>query len=84
MVQCWAAHALSLIADTGGPLFRGFVDDSLSCVMRLLLTTAPTAPGHNDVLLSVARLLSAIITTLGPELATNDPSTQRYIACHTQ
>ena len=79
MVQCWAAHALSLIADTGGPLFRDkkTIAAILSCVMKLLLSTAPSAPGHTDVLVTVARLLSAIITTLGPELATNESATQR-------
>ena len=40
LVQCWAAHALALIADSGGPMFRDFVDPTLSCVIKLLLGTA--------------------------------------------
>ena len=39
VVQAWALHALALIADSGGPMFRGFVEPTLSCVLRLLLTT---------------------------------------------
>ena len=26
VVQCWAAHSLGLIADSGGPMFRDFVE----------------------------------------------------------
>jgi len=74
LVQCWAAHALALIADSGGPMFRDFVEPTLSCVIKLLLGTSA---GQTEVLVSLARLLSAIITTLGPELAVNDSGTAR-------
>ena len=38
VVQVWALHALALIADSGGPMFRGFVEPTLSC---------PQATAHN-------------------------------------
>ena len=74
VVQCWSAHALALIADTGGPMFRDFVEPTLSCVIKLMLGTASS---QTEVLVSVGRLLSAIITTLGPELTVSDPATAR-------
>jgi len=66
VVQAWALHALALIADSGGPMFRDFVEPTLSCVLKLLLTTSP---GQGDVLICLGKLLAAIITTLGPELS---------------
>ena len=71
VVQCWSAHALALIADTGGPMFRDFVEPTLSCVIKLMLGTASS---QTEVLVSVGRLLSAIITTLGPELTVSHPA----------
>jgi len=72
VVQAWALHALALIADSGGPMFRGFVEPTLSCVLKLLLTTSAT---QVDVLTCLGRLLAAVITTLGPELSDNSPTT---------
>ena len=74
VVQCWALQALALIAHTGGPIFRDFVDPTLSCVIKLLLSTPPSMV---EVLVCLGRLLSGIITTLGPELSLDDPSTSR-------
>lgn len=64
-VQLWALHALALIADSGGPMFRGYVEPTLSLAVKLLLTV-PAA--HSHVHQCVAKLLSALITTIGPEL----------------
>jgi HEAT repeat-containing protein 5 len=64
-VQLWALHALALIADSGGPMFRGYVEPTLSLAVKLLLTV-PAAHAH--VHQCVAKLLSALITTIGPEL----------------
>ena len=64
---------------------------TLSCVIKLLLATSSglcqyvlifwflnfPPPGQTDVLVSLGRLLSAIITTLGPELAGSEASTLR-------
>ena len=74
LVQTWALLSLALIADTGGPMFRDFVEPTLSCVIKLLLVTSAS---QTDVLVSLGRLLSAIITTLGPELAVPDPTSVR-------
>ncbi|BHF58151.1 HEAT repeat-containing protein 5B [Sparganum proliferum] len=65
LVQAWALHALALTAESGGPMFREFVQPSLNLVLRLLLKTSFTA---TDVHVSLAKLLGALITTLGPEL----------------
>ena len=74
LVQCWALQALALIAHTGGPMFRDFVEPTLSCVIKLLLSTPPSMV---EVLVCLGRLLSGIITTLGPELSMDEPSTSR-------
>uniref|UniRef100_A0A0M3J5S0 HTR5B protein n=1 Tax=Anisakis simplex TaxID=6269 RepID=A0A0M3J5S0_ANISI len=55
LVQTWSILALGLIADTGGGMFRGYVEPSLSLCLRLLLTT-PTA--NVDVLQCVGKLVS--------------------------
>ncbi|GAA48430.1 HEAT repeat-containing protein 5A [Clonorchis sinensis] len=70
-VQVWAIHALALVADSGGPMFREFVGPSLNLVLQLLLRS-PSAV--SDIQHSLGRLLSALITTLGPELQGSGPS----------
>jgi HEAT repeat-containing protein 5 len=65
MVQLWALHALALIADSGGPMFRGYVEPTLSLAIKLLLTVPAS---HADVHQCIAKVLSALITTIGPEL----------------
>ncbi|VDO12287.1 unnamed protein product [Rodentolepis nana] len=64
-VQAWALNALALTAESGGPMFREFVQPSLNLVLRLLLKTPFTV---TDIHFSLANLLGALITTLGPEL----------------
>ncbi|VDM38431.1 unnamed protein product [Toxocara canis] len=65
LVQAWSILALGLIADTGGGMFRGYVEPSLSLCLKLLLNT----PNANvDVIQCVGKLVSALITTVGPEL----------------
>ena len=68
LVQCWALQALALIAH------RDFVEPTLSCVLKLLLSTPASMV---EVLVCLGRLLSGIITTLGPELSLEDPATAR-------
>uniref|UniRef100_A0A6B2ELW8 HEAT repeat-containing protein 5A n=1 Tax=Phlebotomus kandelakii TaxID=1109342 RepID=A0A6B2ELW8_9DIPT len=68
VVQVWSLYALSLIADSGGPMFRGYVEPSLSLCLKLLLSVPQT---HVDVHQCVGRVLSALITTIGPELQGN-------------
>ncbi|XP_066155601.1 HEAT repeat-containing protein 5B isoform X1 [Euwallacea fornicatus] len=67
-VQAWALHALRLCADAGGPMFRGFVEPALAAALKLLLETPPASI---DVYRCVGKLLSSLITTIGPELQGN-------------
>ena len=61
----WALHALSLIADSGGPMFRSYVEPSLALLLERLLTV----PQHNaEVHQCIGHCLQALITTVGPEL----------------
>ena len=53
---------------------RDFVEPTLSCVIKLLLSTPASMV---EVLVCLGRLLSGIITTLGPELSLEDPATTR-------
>ncbi|XP_077537037.1 HEAT repeat-containing protein 5B isoform X2 [Haemaphysalis longicornis] len=71
VVQVWALHALGLIADSGGPMFRGYVEPTLSLALKLLLSMPPT---HVDVHQCIGKCLSAVITTIGPELQGNTSS----------
>lgn len=58
-------YALSLIAESGGPMFRGYVEPSLSLALKLLLTVPLS---HIDVHHAIGKVLSALITVIGPEL----------------
>eukprot|EP00058_Branchiostoma_floridae_P024642 XP_002610132.1 hypothetical protein BRAFLDRAFT_121581 [Branchiostoma floridae] len=68
VVQAWALHALALISDSGGPMFRSYVEPSLSLVLQLSLTIPPA---HTEVHQCLGKCLEALITTLGPELQGN-------------
>ncbi|XP_070152954.1 HEAT repeat-containing protein 5B isoform X1 [Polyergus mexicanus] len=68
VVQVWALHALSLIADSGGPMFRGYVEPTLSLALTLLLNVPHS---YIDVHQCIGKVLSALITTIGPELQGN-------------
>lgn len=71
VVQVWALHALALISDSGGPMFRGYVEPSLSLVLKLLLNVPQS---YVDVHQCIGKVLSALITTIGPELQGNTTS----------
>ena len=64
-VQVWALHGLSLIADTGGPMFRSYVRPTLDLVGELLLTESLDKVEVHQCL---GNLLTALITSLGPDL----------------
>lgn len=68
VVQVWSMYALSLIADSGGLMFRGYVEPTLSLSIKLLLTVPQS---YVDVHQCTGRVLAAIITTMGPELQGN-------------
>lgn len=61
----WALHALALIADSGGPMFRSYVEPTLSLVLTLLLSVPPA---NSEVHQCLGHCLASLITTLGPEL----------------
>ncbi|MGH0141616.1 UNVERIFIED_CONTAM: hypothetical protein FKN15_045600 [Acipenser sinensis] len=61
----WALHSLALIVDSSGPMYRGYVEPTLSLVLTLLLTVPPS---HTEVHQCLGRCLGALITTVGPEL----------------
>ncbi|XP_034114354.2 HEAT repeat-containing protein 5B isoform X4 [Drosophila albomicans] len=69
VVQVWALYALAQIADSGGPMFRGYVEATLTLSLKLLLSV-PHA--HVDVHQCVGRVVNALITTVGPELQGNN------------
>ncbi|CAG0891768.1 unnamed protein product [Cyprideis torosa] len=71
VVQAWALHALSLIADSGGPSFRGYVEPALGYILKLLLMTSSF---QTDVQICSARFLAALIIAIGPELQGNSPT----------
>ncbi|XP_049845033.1 HEAT repeat-containing protein 5B isoform X1 [Schistocerca gregaria] len=71
VVQVWSLHALALIADSGGPMFRGYVEPTLSLALKLLLNVPQT---YVDVHQCIGKVLSALITTVGPELQGNTTS----------
>ncbi|KAI8784582.1 HEAT repeat-containing protein 5B-like isoform X1 [Biomphalaria glabrata] len=68
VVQVWALHALALIADSGGPMYRSYVEPTLSLVLQLLLSVPPAII---DVHQCLGKCLSALITSIGPELSGN-------------
>lgn len=71
VVQVWSLYALAQIADSGGPMFRGYVEATLTLSLKLLLSV-PHA--HVDVHQCVGRVVNALITTVGPELQGNNPA----------
>lgn len=71
VVQAWSLYALSLIADSGGLMFRAYVEPTLSLSIKLLLTVPQS---FVDVHQCIGRVLAAIITTMGPELQGNATS----------
>ncbi|XP_029900277.1 HEAT repeat-containing protein 5A isoform X2 [Myripristis murdjan] len=64
-VQTWSLHALSLVVDLSGGLYRCHAEASFTLVLRLLLAAPPT---HPEVHHSLGRCLHALITSLGPDL----------------
>uniref|UniRef100_A0A1B6GMZ3 HEAT repeat-containing protein 5A n=1 Tax=Cuerna arida TaxID=1464854 RepID=A0A1B6GMZ3_9HEMI len=71
VVQVWALHALALITESGGPMLRGYVEPSLSLALKLLLNVSQS---HVDVHQCIGKVVSALITTVGPELQGNTAS----------
>ncbi|CAD5225791.1 unnamed protein product [Bursaphelenchus okinawaensis] len=72
--RAWALLSLSLIASTGGGMFRGYVEPSLAMCIRLLLTTPQT---NVEVIQCIGKLVSTLITAVGPELTSTDASMEK-------
>ncbi|KAL2098993.1 hypothetical protein ACEWY4_005473 [Coilia grayii] len=66
-LQTWSVHALAVLVDLSGPLYRAHVEPSLSLVLRLLLSS-PHIHTHTELHFSLALCLHQLITTLGPDL----------------
>ncbi|KPL97673.1 hypothetical protein QR98_0002980, partial [Sarcoptes scabiei] len=67
-VQLWASHALTLIIESGGPMFRSYVEPTIAQCLKVLMTLSLSLVDNHQ---SISRCLSAIITTIGPELQTS-------------
>lgn len=63
--QIWAIHALYLIIDSGGSMFRNYIEP---CVEFILQSTLSNPFTNRDVFVALGKLLGSIITFLGPEL----------------
>lgn len=61
----WSLHGLTLIADSGGPMFRSYVDQTFYMAVNLLLQTPPSM---TEVHQCVGKCVGALITAIGPEL----------------
>ncbi|CAD5231280.1 unnamed protein product [Bursaphelenchus xylophilus] len=72
--RAWALFSLSLIASTGGGMFRGYVEPSLAMCIRLMLTTPQT---NVEVIQCIGKLVSTLITAVGPELPSTDASMEK-------
>ncbi|XP_041982599.1 HEAT repeat-containing protein 5B isoform X2 [Aricia agestis] len=64
-VQVWSVHALSVLVDASGPMFRSHVESTLNLALKLLFTSPPC---QDDLHRCIGRLLAALITVVGPEL----------------
>ncbi|KAI8437677.1 hypothetical protein MSG28_011921 [Choristoneura fumiferana] len=53
--QVWSLHALSVLADASGPMFRSHVDSTLNVALKLLFTAPPF---QEDLHRAVGRLLA--------------------------
>nr|XP_032522705.1 HEAT repeat-containing protein 5B [Danaus plexippus plexippus] len=61
-VQVWSLHALSVLIDASGPMFRSHVESTLNLVLKLLFSAPPS---QDDLHRSIGRLLAALITVVG-------------------
>ena len=75
-VQIWALHSLTTITESGGPMFRGFVEPTLAMVLKSLLCMSSAAL---EVHICLGRLLSALITAVGPELQDDSSISSMYL-----
>lgn len=65
IVQVWAIHALYLIIDSGGSMFRNYIEPCVEFIVQSVLSIPYT---NRDVFVGLGKLLSSLITFMGPEL----------------
>lgn len=68
IVQVWAIHALYLIIDSGGSMFRNYVDTCVEFIVQSVLSIPHT---NRDVFVGLGKLLNSLITFMGPEIEAN-------------
>jgi hypothetical protein len=71
ILQVWAIHALYLIIDSGGSMFRNYIEPCVEFIVQSVLNIQHT---NRDVYVALGKLLNALITFVGPELQINAPS----------
>ena len=71
IVQVWAIHALYLIIDSGGSMFRNYIEPCIEFIVHSILSIPHT---NRDVYVGLGKLLSSLITFMGPELQISSPS----------
>ena len=71
IVQVWAIHALYLIIDSGGSMFRNFIEPCVEFIVHSVLSIPYT---NRDVYVGIGKLLSSLITFMGPELQVSSNS----------
>lgn len=75
LVQVWSLHGLTQIADSGGPMFRTYVDQTLYTVTNLLLQTPPSS---TEVHQCLGKCIGALITAIGPEFQELSKTVERF------
>jgi HEAT repeat-containing protein 5 len=81
IVQVWAIHALYLIVDSGGSMFRNYIEPCVEHIFQSVLNIPHT---NRDVFVGLGKLLGSLITFMGPELQIDTPSNNDMrLACLT-
>ncbi|KRX39676.1 HEAT repeat-containing protein 5B [Trichinella murrelli] len=85
LVQVWALYSLRLIADSGGPMYRSFVEPTLNVCLNLLLSSSSFTANDVDNVGSVVRIRSNFLVISAIMSAHPDPFVQaQSIGCYQQ
>ena len=80
-VQLWAIHALYLITESGGSMFRNYIEPCVEFIVQSVLSISHT---NRDVFVGLGKLLASLITFMGPELQMNTASASNMrVSCLT-
>ncbi|KRY35494.1 HEAT repeat-containing protein 5B [Trichinella spiralis] len=81
----WALYSLRLIADSGGPMYRSFVEPTLNVCLNLLLSSSSFTANDVDNVGSVVRIRSNFLVISAIMSAHPDPFVQaQSIGCYQQ